>query len=123
MSTQRFDHQPVTLPGGETYAESRGEQPFDWNAFLERVSAGEILITSDEYQRTTKRAQGWICCTVGNQCAVIPRSSIGEPLDDQLRDLGATFFYDLKAGRLRHAQTTLAAIEARSAELIAQLRP
>ena len=36
-------------------------------------------------------ADNWITCACGNLCDVIPRLDNGEPIDDELADLGVTF--------------------------------
>jgi|SRR5690606_7368950 len=36
-------------------------------------------------------ANNWVTCACGNLCDVIPRLDDGEPIDDELSDLGVTF--------------------------------
>lgn len=114
----------------KTYAETQGKKPFDWNAFLEKES-----YTEDELYQAIDSAIDWVTCACGNQCDVIPRGYDGKPLDRRLKKLGREFFvciktmyYYFKADEeqfenCRHlAISTLHAIEARSQEIINQIK-
>jgi hypothetical protein len=111
---------PVIRP--LTYAEQAGHPPFDWNAFLDRALAGDVKPSGAEHEFASGLAQSWVTCACGNQCIAIPRSALtGMPNDDELQILGSDFFDDIRRGHWRSAKSILAAIEARSAALIAAL--
>lgn len=102
----------------ETYAQQHGKQPFDWNAALSDPP--------DEYDWTKldhlyNLAADWVTCACGNQCAVLPRDWNGCPRDLMLAHLGDEFMHCISDRDWPQARTTLARIEARSAELLALL--
>lgn len=103
-----------------TYAEKQGEPPFDWNTFLDRAIAGEISF--DEHNEAINLARHWVSCACGNQCDIIPRDRYGNPLDTWLSILGARFSYRVSRSYFKEAKQTLSNIEARSAELIAEIK-
>lgn len=104
-----------------TYAESKGAKPFDWNDFLRRAVAGEIL-TNEEHLDACRLAHDWVTCACGNQCASIPRSNgSGMPEDEELSNLGALFYSLIDDMEWDCAISTLSSIESRSAELLAQM--
>ena len=105
----------------QTYAESSGAAPFDWNAFLERAMRGEVEALSDDYFQALSMSGRWVTCACGSQCDVIPRWSDGSPRDSLLTDLGVRFYGAIRRASWAEARDTLAAIETRSAELIAQI--
>lgn len=69
-----------------TYAETRGEQPFDWNAFL--LAALTTPPTDQQWEEAGKRAEQWTTCACGNQCAILERDMDGCPTDDMLAHIG-----------------------------------
>jgi len=114
----------------KTYAETKGKAPFDWKAFLEKES-----YTKDELFYAKELAKNWVTCACGNQCDVIPRGYDGKPLDRRLKKLGRELFVCINAMCYpfedseeqfeycrQSAISTLHAIEARSQEIINQIK-
>lgn len=103
----------------KTYAETSGEQPFDWNQWLKRAIKRE----PDEEERysASRKAGLWTTCAVGNACSTLPRNETGEPKDPKLMGLGARFNHHIKLKEWREAKSTLKEIEARSSFLLAQM--
>ena len=96
-----------------TYAEERGETPFDWNEFLSKER------TEDEWEAAVHLAGTWVTCAVGNQCSVIKRNApFGDPEDYILRRLGNGFYGYIEQKRQKDAIITLRTIDRRSAYLI-----
>lgn len=104
----------------KTYAETSGEQPFDWNQWLDDVIYGKWEFTSD-IQEKRHMALSWVMCACGNQCRDIPRRPGGEPCDRKLFDLGCAFAYAIDNSLFQRAKSTLAEIEARSSFLLAKM--
>jgi hypothetical protein len=125
----------------KTYAETRGENPFDWSAFLSQET-----YSVDELEHAADLAAMWTTCACGNLCDIIPRRDItimrsgayftkGEPLDEELKDLGSEFgllisrmYCALKTADYKSYDTakqdaieTLELIERRSTILIAEI--
>lgn len=103
----------------KTYAEVSGEQPFDWNQWLD--DAIKCDPDSISHAEAKDRAEDWTTCACGNQCADLPRKSDGRPKDDNLMMLGLSFVDFITDGSWGLAKRTLAAIEARSSFLLAQM--
>lgn len=99
----------------KTYTEGRNYAPFDWNKALDNPD-----ITRKDWADMNCRASDWVTCAVGNQCAIIPRDSVGEPLDEELNWLGISFMMAIKNRNVEEAKEVLGDIERRSAELIAK---
>ncbi len=100
-----------------TYTEVGGNNPFDWNAFLDKEE-----ITEKEWEEADKIAESWVTCACGNQCAKIPRNKYtGEPFDSQLSSLGMTFCSNIGSKNKEYAKRTLSQIEKRSVEILTQL--
>lgn len=122
---------PSTVPSPKTYAESQGQPPFDWLAALSRPCAE---MTNKEVSDMCELSLSWVTCACGNQCEIIPRSG-NIPQDVELRASGSAFYgfiramasrvcwknYDSADKWRREALETLRRIEARSAELIAEI--
>lgn len=125
MSTHRFHPTTAPVARPRTYAETQNAQPFDWWEFLDLADAGKIEIHSREHEIATGLAYSWTTCACGNQCSIIPRHTeahlAGAPKDDILRGHGSHFAYHIVRGIWPAARATLRAIEARSAQLIAEL--
>lgn len=102
----------------KTYAETQGKAPFDWNRALDSAIAEEPDHIT--WRQLCHRAQDWVTCAVGNQCAIIPRckSWRGQPYDDRLSNLGLRFFDAVEDRGWRSAKILLDNIEQRSAYLI-----
>ena len=103
----------------KTYSEIWGREAFDWNKAL---SAKVISIkTWDELRH---KAGDWVTCACGNQCAIIPRSESGRPLDELLATLGGKdfgFYGAIVRRDKEEALHLLKLIELRSAYLIKEL--
>ena len=98
----------------KTYAETQGENFFDWNAFLENPPK----YGSNEHHDACDLAIDWVTCACGNLCDIIPRSPSGCPKDYRLQMFGGMFYREIKDGQWQQAKSTLLTIEKRSAELI-----
>lgn len=96
----------------KTYAETKGEAPFDWNKALSNPPE----IGSDEHIKMIGLAGSWVTCAVGNQCAIIPREVA--PIDVELTNLGSKFAGDITNGDWINSRKTLSKIEERSKYLI-----
>lgn len=108
-----------------TYAETTGHAPFDWNKWLD--DAIEKTPDQDELHAAAIRAREWTTCAVGNACAIIPRSELGEPQDEILASLGQSFYSKLHIAQgwpedvkdhLESAKEILGKIEERAAIVI-----
>lgn len=99
----------------QTYSETKGKEPFDWNEFLNR----ENISPNDDVDAYI-RAKNWTTCACGNQCSIIPRNSEGKPDDYILQQLGGDngFYGAVKSKNWDEAKNFLALIEIRSAYLI-----
>lgn len=103
-----------------TYAQRCGYEPFNWPAFIDDAEAGHL--SHSELSEATQRAAEWPTCACGNQCARIPRGSEnGMPHDFELREEGVTFYNNIKYQRWDAARETLARIEKRSTQILAEL--
>jgi len=99
----------------KTYAESRGEKPFDWNKALENPSDYPSGYLSE-------LSGSWVTCACGNQCDVILRSEEeGCPEDPILCKLGVDFNNCIDSRFWNSAKQVLAQIEERSAFIINEL--
>ena len=116
----------------KTYAESTGNDPFDWNAFLAKDE-----FTEAELIKALDLAGEWVTCACGNLCDAIPRLANGMPIDCELELLGCNFHEAILSMETHHswddfeaalkkrdkARHILAMIEARSIELLKPLVP
>jgi hypothetical protein len=101
-----------------TYAETQGQQSFDWNKFLENPPEKG----SEEHLDACDLAEAWVTCACGNLCDIIPRSPLGGcPIDDELESLGIAFNHSIQDARYYVAKEILAKIERRSEEIIFEL--
>lgn len=103
-----------------TYQELEMGTSFDWWKALEE--AEDWHITDNRWSNLTSRAGSWVTCACGNQCAIIPRDSEGEPKDEELSDLGLEFYSAIMGRHLTEAAFILCEIEQRSMELIKELK-
>lgn len=71
----------------KTYAEIKGEPPFDWNAFL-----AQDEFDLENLEQAATLAECWVTCACGNQCEAIPRYPDGTPIDRQLHQFGCDFY-------------------------------
>lgn len=99
-----------------SYAESRGEKPFDWNEFLNRET-----ITEKEWMHAYGLSGSWVMCACGHQCDIIPRWQSGMPMDRILSDLGDSFVEFIGYQNKKESLRILHKIERRSTQLIAEL--
>lgn len=102
-----------------TYAESKGEAPFDWNEFL----ASPPALESDVHDKACDLASRWVTCACGNLCYSIPRRTqlFGEPEDRELSRLGVDFSNSIDDGCWEAAKVILERIEQRSSEILKSL--
>ncbi len=101
-----------------TYAESKGQPPFDWNTFLSKALTAEL--PKEEWDAMEAFSADWITCATGNQCAIIPRDGIGMPENVVAAKLGGNdgFHGRILARDVKGAFHYLRLIEAHSAYLI-----
>lgn len=116
----------------KTYAESTGNDPFDWNAFLAKDE-----FTKAELIKALDLAGEWVTCACGNLCNALPRHPNGAPLDRELELLGYEFSETIIATQAARswddfrsmikwrdkARRILSLIENRSLELLKPLKP
>jgi hypothetical protein len=101
----------------KNYAETQGQESFDWNKFLENPPEKG----SEEHLEACDLADAWVTCACGNLCDIIPRSPLGRPIDDYLELLGIVFNNNIQDAEYDAAKKILARIENRSAEIIFEL--
>ena len=101
----------------QTYAESKAENPFDWNEFLNKKH-----ISKREWKEAEVLSSNWVTCACGNQCDIIPREFGGNPKDLQLACFGLDFNFQIKQRDIEEAKDTLRLIEERSAQVIAEIK-
>lgn len=77
-----------------TYREQRNSPPFDWHRFLD-----QSWYSDNELTFAANKSHSWITCAVGNQCAAIPRNTIGAPDDIMLYELGVDFMNTIELMR------------------------
>lgn len=104
----------------QTYSESKGQAPFDWNGFLLAASRNQIL--PQKIFDAIRLARTWVTCACGTQCEELPRHLDGSPMDEVLGGLGVAFMDRINHRDWYAARTTLAQIESRSQELLEQMR-
>jgi hypothetical protein len=98
----------------KSYTETKGEEAFDWNKFLENPPEKG----SPEHLDACDLSEAWVTCACGNLCDIIPRSPLGCPIDDYLEFLGIDFNNSIQDARYDLAKQILAKIEKRSEEII-----
>lgn len=122
----------------KTYTEAQGKGKFNWFDWLKRLESIENIYehTLEDISEKVALAENWVTCAVGNQCDIIPRRSDGTPEDRDLRDLGYSFYENLKFMKsflrdndFRSAKeyieislATLKLIEKRSSEIIVSIK-
>jgi hypothetical protein len=97
--------------------QQKGES-FDWNKFLKNAIRRKTPMDMEEHYKAIDRSKSWVTCACGNQCSIIPRDSVGAPIDNDLADLGKQFFWDIKNENWTKAKNTLRQIEIKSIQLI-----
>jgi hypothetical protein len=103
----------------KTYAESKGNKPYDWNDFLDRAIRGEVK--GWESVKSSDLSERWVTCACGNLCDRIPRREDGAPEDFLLRKLGCEFANDITWSRWEIAKERLIDIELRSSEILREM--
>lgn len=98
----------------KVYAETRGAKRFNWFEEL----AKRIKKNSGPIVKLSKKAESWTTCACGNQCAALPRTKDGEPLDHELSELGVDFFNKVHFASWHDALDILKKIELRSFKLL-----
>lgn len=128
-----FQENRVILPEALNYYANKKAFKFAGKSFINWPKRLASLITDKKnnskaksYERRHKEAVAlagsWVTCACGNQCAIIPRDSYGEPLDVVLADLGFEFNNLIGKRKYTAALKTLEKIEKRSIELIKQIK-
>ena len=82
-----------------------------------RKAAGKPAFTAHQYNLCAD----FVTCACGRQHKRIPRSPSGSPLDDKLYNLGLKFAHNFDFNDPVAATKTLAKIERRAAEVLADL--
>jgi hypothetical protein len=107
----------------KTFAETKGLPPFNWNECLANPRA--TVYPEDRFPDALtyvrSLASSWKTCAVGNQDARLLRTGRGVPHDYELFLLGARFSTEVCRHDFEKAQETLARIEARAGQLLAQM--
>lgn len=104
------------------FCEAVGRPAFDWHDYLARCLS-EKEISTEEYEKARELSGSWVTCAVGNQCAILPRDlDDNAPEDEELKELGAVFHWQIITDRYFLARITLEQIEQRAAFLIDQIR-
>jgi len=98
-----------------SYTESQGNSWFDWSYELNKP------LKEIDWDVLEVKAGYWVTCACGNLCDVIPRDSIGRPIDMGLRQLGVDFYDAIYDTNPSDALSILVMIESRSNELILEL--
>jgi hypothetical protein len=101
-----------------SYTETRNQEPFDWNTYLDNYSQH----TEAEQDAAAELAADWVTCACGTQCSLLPRAENGAPDDNLLRSNGRRFYEAFRDGDLDLARVMLASIERRSTELLKKLK-
>lgn len=104
------------------YAEEFNKEAFDWNRALKNAIRRTTPMPKAQHVGLYELAGEWVTCACGNQCSIIPRSSIGEPEDEILRKLGFEFACRITMSHWSKAKQTLKQIEQRSALLIREIK-
>jgi hypothetical protein len=92
----------------------------NWHQELDvRINGGRPEYTD---KKLKDLADDWVTCGVGNQCDIIPRDSNGAPCDFKLMRLGLDFNNTVAMEDWSKANGILNKIEARSQELIVDIR-
>lgn len=92
----------------------------NWHQELDaRINGGYSNYTDKELKDL---ADDWVTCGVGNQCDIIPRDVNGAPRDFKLMRLGLDFNNTVDMEDWSKANDILNKIEARSMELIVDIR-
>lgn len=91
-------------------------KPMRWEERIDKAEARGYFTKED-----FRLAASWVDCGCGEQDPRIPRAMDGQPIDRKLYDLGCDFLGDVQNDCLDRARQTLAAIERRSAEILAVL--
>lgn len=81
----------------KTYSEQKSAPIIDWNRIISDLKSGKIqkrTVTghrTEEFTLIMTNARSWVTCACGNQCAIIPRTPAGRPLDPWLAAAGNYF--------------------------------
>ena len=100
----------------KSYAQLK-KKPFDWNRFLDHA-INKKEPTQREWRKAVSLAQSWVTCACGNQCSILPREKDGEPVDQELSQLGLEFAWNIQSKEWTYAYKILQKIEKLSAKLI-----
>ena len=97
-----------------TYSEVKNRHKFDWNYAIKHP---------DEFgeDELLEKAESWVTCATGNQCASIPRDGIGAPRDEILKGLGELFTVTIQEGAFDWAGKVLKRIEERTTEILIEM--
>lgn len=103
----------------QTYSETKGEAPFNWFEFLKDRREGKP-IDDAEIAEARIKAESWVTCACGNQCARIERTDCGVPFDNELYNYGQKFYLAIENEDWDWALTLLMKIEKRVSDLMAE---
>ena len=112
------------------YSEKHSRWIYDWPTIINDLEAG--LYSKQSMRECKRAAYDWVTCAVGNQCALLPRNKNGLPADFNAAHLGRAFAQYIEAMIYSSgadlalfslaARGALAAIEFRSAKLLAEMK-
>lgn len=96
-------------------------EEFNWYIELDKAIKSEP--SEELYLSLRHRSSNWVTCACGQLCKYIPLRKAGGPLDLQLYHLGYQFAVDIKERYWTQALEILNLIEARTAQLLNELKP
>lgn len=104
-----------------TFAEENRTIPVNGESAVVNWYA-ELTKDQIDWQHLSFLSGNWVSCACGNQCAVIPRKTNGQPKDLVLARLGSEFYSTICSHNSYRALEILHLIEIRSAELIEKIQ-
>ena len=96
--------------------------PLRLKYLIENENNNETKQFKDRHNEARLLSSSWVTCACGNQCAIIPRDTNGEPTDEDLSDLGYDFHHRIDDGEYTEALKVLELIEKRSLTLIKEIK-
>lgn len=92
-----------------TYTETKGKDPFDWWAFLNKPYSEH---SEKELCEAAVLSSDWVTCGVGTQCKDLPRRPNNSPVDFTLLQLGLRFMDQIETMALCYSSDILTFREA-----------
>jgi hypothetical protein len=93
-------------------------EEWDWYEFFKASDKRK-----EKYWREAcNLANSWVTCACGQVCSALPKASWGQPMDDELRQLGSSFDKHIRKRRYGEAEKILDKIESRTVLLLREER-